>query len=114
LPRISVNFHEFIECNKRKRIALYKNDGDCAGWRSSRPLAARQSSVALLSSAPTFLKGAAMSDPVLCKVEEGIATITLNRPERGNAIDSALGSAFVAAVERVAADQGARGHQRIH
>ncbi|NEX63703.1 enoyl-CoA hydratase-related protein [Noviherbaspirillum galbum] len=49
-----------------------------------------------------------MSNLVLCDLREGVATITLNRPEAGNAIDEALGKAFAAAVDRIASTEGLR------
>lgn len=49
-----------------------------------------------------------MSDQVLCNIQDGIATITLHRPGNGNAIDLALGKAFAAAVDRVAANKSVR------
>lgn len=49
-----------------------------------------------------------MSNHVLLNIQDGVATITLHRPDNGNAIDLALGKALVAAVERVAADSSVR------
>ena len=42
------------------------------------------------------------------QVQEGIATITLNRPDKRNAMNDDMRSEFIAALERVAADQGIR------
>jgi 2-(1,2-epoxy-1,2-dihydrophenyl)acetyl-CoA isomerase len=46
--------------------------------------------------------------PVLCTRQNGVATITLNRPERLNAIDVALGRALVDALHRAAQDPEVR------
>jgi 2-(1,2-epoxy-1,2-dihydrophenyl)acetyl-CoA isomerase len=51
---------------------------------------------------------AAAVPPVLLTIEEGLATITLNRPEALNAWNLALGSALLAAVEQVGADPAVR------
>lgn len=42
-----------------------------------------------------------MSDPVLFDLGDGVATITLNRPDAGNSIDEAFGEAFAAVVDRL-------------
>jgi len=42
-----------------------------------------------------------MSDPVLCDVANGIATLTLNRPARLNAINYALADALLALLDRL-------------
>jgi 2-(1,2-epoxy-1,2-dihydrophenyl)acetyl-CoA isomerase len=44
-----------------------------------------------------------MSNLVLCDLRDGVATITLNRPGAGNAIDRDLGAAFADTVEWLAA-----------
>ncbi len=44
------------------------------------------------------------SDPVLYEVDDGIAVVTLNRPERLNAWNGALGSAYFDALDRAEAD----------
>jgi 2-(1,2-epoxy-1,2-dihydrophenyl)acetyl-CoA isomerase len=49
-----------------------------------------------------------LSDLVLCDLRDGVATITLNRPDAGNAIDEALGIAFAAVVDRLAAQDAVR------
>lgn len=49
-----------------------------------------------------------MTSPILVEVEGAIATIILNRPEVGNAIDVALAEALLAAVEQCAADRRVR------
>jgi 2-(1,2-epoxy-1,2-dihydrophenyl)acetyl-CoA isomerase len=49
-----------------------------------------------------------MADPVLYAVADGIATITLNRPERLNALNPALRDGLVDAVERVDRDPAVR------
>jgi len=49
------------------------------------------------------------AEPVLLdKLEAGVLTLTLNRPERLNALNAALTQALSAAVERAAADPGCR------
>ena len=48
------------------------------------------------------------ADPVLVDVTEGVATITLNRPEAMNSLDVATKVALRDAVESVAADEAAR------
>ncbi len=51
----------------------------------------------------------ASSQPVLMeKLEAGVLTLTLNRPERLNAFNAALHEALLAALERGAADPGCR------
>ena len=45
---------------------------------------------------------------VLCDIRDGVARITLNRPEIGNAIDGTLTAAFSRAVDRVASEPGVR------
>src|SRR3954462_12497034 len=42
------------------------------------------------------------------KVESAIATITLNRPDKRNAMSDAMRSEFIAALERVTADNAIR------
>ncbi len=53
-------------------------------------------------------KPAAPGVPVLCTRQNGVATITLNRPERLNAIDVALGRGLVDALNRAAQDPEVR------
>ncbi|MFA5891494.1 MAG: enoyl-CoA hydratase-related protein [Actinomycetota bacterium] len=48
------------------------------------------------------------SEPVLVERDGGVVTLILNRPKSRNAMDPALTDAFVAAVESVRADAGAR------
>jgi 2-(1,2-epoxy-1,2-dihydrophenyl)acetyl-CoA isomerase len=48
-----------------------------------------------------------MSDTVLYEVEDGVATITLNRPDRLNALNDEIQVALLAAVQRVVADDAA-------
>ena len=45
-----------------------------------------------------------MSDPVLCAIADGIATLTLNRPEKLNAIDYATADALLAALDGLETD----------
>ncbi len=47
-------------------------------------------------------------DPVLCDVTDGVATITLNRPDAMNGLDIATKEALLAAVRSVADDDAAR------
>jgi 2-(1,2-epoxy-1,2-dihydrophenyl)acetyl-CoA isomerase len=49
-------------------------------------------------------RSAESATPVLIARKNGVATITLNRPERLNAIDGALGHALVEALHRAAQD----------
>ena len=50
-----------------------------------------------------------MTDPVLYDVEDGIATITLNRPEKRNPISERdMVDAIVAALERTGGDPAVR------
>jgi enoyl-CoA hydratase/carnithine racemase len=49
-----------------------------------------------------------MADPVLVSIEDGVGLITLNRPERRNAVNPALGEALDHAMVRVATDPSAR------
>jgi len=49
-----------------------------------------------------------MSDPVLLSFEDGVATITLNRPDNRNALSSEMSAAIVDAVDEVEATEGVR------
>jgi len=49
-----------------------------------------------------------MQEPVLFSVEKQVATITLNRPERRNAINQALLAKLYDAIEKVSADKNIR------
>jgi 2-(1,2-epoxy-1,2-dihydrophenyl)acetyl-CoA isomerase len=49
-----------------------------------------------------------MPDPVLYEAADGVATITLNRPERLNAMNGALLQGTLEALETAAADDGVR------
>ena len=49
-----------------------------------------------------------MSDPVNLVIQQSVATITLSRPEAGNALDWALVDAFSTACETIAADTTVR------
>src|SRR3989441_9905237 len=40
--------------------------------------------------------GGPMADEVLCSIQDSIATLTLNRPEKRNAINSAMMASFTA------------------
>ena len=50
-----------------------------------------------------------MAEPVLLEIDaRGVATATLNRPERGNAYDEEMLAAFIAGLDRLAADAQVR------
>lgn len=49
-----------------------------------------------------------MTNPVLCDLRDGVATITLNRPDAGNSIDEAFGVAFAAVIDRLVAQESLR------
>jgi enoyl-CoA hydratase/carnithine racemase len=49
-----------------------------------------------------------MADEVLCTVHDGVATVTLNRPAKRNAMNTALLLGLRAAFERLEGDAGAR------
>ena len=49
-----------------------------------------------------------MSDEVLFRVEDGVATITLNRPDKLNAYTEAMLSAWLAALDQCRTDAGVR------
>jgi 2-(1,2-epoxy-1,2-dihydrophenyl)acetyl-CoA isomerase len=49
-----------------------------------------------------------MSELVLGRIEEGVAVVTLNRPEVGNALNLALGDALFETVERLAESPATR------
>lgn len=49
-----------------------------------------------------------MSKLVLCEITDGVATITLNRPAKGNAINAELGKALIEAVDKVAQERSVR------
>jgi enoyl-CoA hydratase/carnithine racemase len=48
-------------------------------------------------------------EALLTSLEEGVLTLTLNRPDRRNAIDPELRDALAAAIDRAAVDEGVRG-----
>ena len=47
------------------------------------------------------------SDRVKVEIADGVAEVTLNRPDKLNALDSAMFEAIVAAGERLSRDRGA-------
>ena len=49
-----------------------------------------------------------MSDPVLLERRDGIAILTLNRPEHANVLDLPMSTALIAAIEQLARDPGLR------
>lgn len=49
-----------------------------------------------------------MADILLCDVKEGVATVTLNRPERRNAINAELGQAISDTLVQIALDPSVR------
>lgn len=49
-----------------------------------------------------------MTDRVLCEITDTIATLTLNRPDKLNAIDYAMADAILALLDRVEADDAIR------
>lgn len=49
-----------------------------------------------------------MSEPLLLERRDGIASITLNRPERANVLDLAMSAALIAAINTVANDRTVR------
>lgn len=49
-----------------------------------------------------------MTDPVLTKIEGGVATLTLNRPKEMNSFDGDTARAIIEAVEAFAADESVR------
>ena len=49
-----------------------------------------------------------MTDTVLLEIRDGLATVTLNRPEAGNVLDLAMGRDLLAAALRIEADPGVR------
>ncbi|RJF95454.1 enoyl-CoA hydratase-related protein [Noviherbaspirillum saxi] len=49
-----------------------------------------------------------MAELVMCEIVDGIAAITLNRPDNGNALDSAMGRALITAVNEVISDKSVR------
>ena len=48
------------------------------------------------------------TDPVLLEVRDGVAHVTLNRPETGNALDIPVSRALLGRLRQVAADETAR------
>src|SRR5690606_6713847 len=48
------------------------------------------------------------SQPVLCDIEEGVALVTLNRPEAGNASDAAMAHALIALWPELAKNDAVR------
>lgn len=49
-----------------------------------------------------------MSNPVLCEIADGIATLTLHRPEKLNAINYAMADSLLAQLDGIEADAGVR------
>jgi len=49
-----------------------------------------------------------MADLILLDVQDGIATLTLNRPDKRNAMSDEMRTQFIAALESVAADKAVR------
>ena len=49
-----------------------------------------------------------MADEIICDVDQAVATITFNRPERLNAINGAMGLALDTTIVRLARDPGVR------
>jgi enoyl-CoA hydratase/carnithine racemase len=49
-----------------------------------------------------------MAEPLLCRIADGIATLTLNRPEKLNALSNELLDAIVAALDSVELDPAVR------
>jgi enoyl-CoA hydratase/carnithine racemase len=49
-----------------------------------------------------------MSNVVLCEIADGIATVTLNRPERLNAINYAMADSVLALLDAIETDAGVR------
>jgi len=49
-----------------------------------------------------------MTEPVILEVDDGVATLTLNRPEDRNALSAEMSGAIVDAVDEVEADDDAR------
>jgi enoyl-CoA hydratase/carnithine racemase len=49
-----------------------------------------------------------MMKPVEVQIDSGIATVTLNRPDKRNAMNDEMRSDFIAALERLAADRDVR------
>ena len=49
-----------------------------------------------------------MEDPVVITIADGVATIRLNRPDRGNAIDARMAQALLEIVDRCDGDSGVR------
>ena len=49
-----------------------------------------------------------MPSPVLCEIAEGVATLTLNRPEKLNAISYALADGLLERLDALEADDGVR------
>lgn len=49
-----------------------------------------------------------MTQTIQLQVDAGVATLTLNRPDKRNAIDDAMRGEFLAALEQVAADKAIR------
>ncbi|MCG8356053.1 MAG: enoyl-CoA hydratase-related protein, partial [Kiloniellales bacterium] len=49
-----------------------------------------------------------MPEPVLCAIAEGIATLTLNRPEKLNAIDYAMADRMMSRLDALEANAEVR------
>lgn len=49
-----------------------------------------------------------MSDPILLEINDGIALVTLNRPDRHNALNYALIDCLMAVLDAVETDAGVR------
>lgn len=55
-----------------------------------------------------ILRGNAMSDHLLIEIDDGICTLTMNRPDARNALSNEMRAAFAGIVPRVASDDSIR------
>src|SRR5689334_2591042 len=68
----------------------------------------RLASTAAMCSASSRTEAQPMEERVTCRIEDGVADVRLNRPEKMNALDAAMFRAIVETGERLKHDRSVR------